>query len=68
MKRYFNSPVLILLIIMAAMGIINGKFSNPLEWAMGIALLLPGILIGISFHEFGHAFVAYKLGDPTPYN
>lgn len=68
MKRFFNSPVLILLIIMGAMAIVNGKFNNPLEWAMGIALMLPGIVIGISFHEFGHAFVAYKLGDPTPNN
>lgn len=68
MKRFFNSPVIILLIIMTAMGIVNGKFSNPFQWAMGIAMMLPGILIGISFHEFGHAFVAYKLGDPTPDN
>lgn len=68
MKRFFNSPVLILLIIMGAMGIVNGKFNNPLEWAMGIALMLPGIVIALSFHEFGHAIVAYKLGDTTPYN
>ena len=29
-------------------------------------LLLPGILLGLSFHEFGHAFVSARLGDPTP--
>jgi len=29
---------------------------------------LPGIIIGLSFHEFAHAFVADKLGDPTPRN
>lgn len=28
-------------------------------------LTLPGILIGISFHEFGHAYAAYKLGDES---
>lgn len=28
-------------------------------------LILPGILIGISFHEFGHAYAAYKLGDES---
>lgn len=27
---------------------------------------LPGIIIGLSLHEFGHAFMAYKLGDKTP--
>ncbi|MBU1238667.1 site-2 protease family protein [Myxococcota bacterium] len=25
-----------------------------------------GLLISIAFHEFGHAFIAHKLGDPTP--
>lgn len=29
-------------------------------------MLLPGILIGLTFHEFSHAFVSDKLGDPTP--
>lgn len=28
-------------------------------------LILPGILIGLSVHEFAHAFVAYKLGDSS---
>ncbi|MFA7253369.1 MAG: site-2 protease family protein [Patescibacteria group bacterium] len=27
--------------------------------------ILAGIIIGISFHEFAHAFVAYRCGDPT---
>ena len=27
---------------------------------------VPAILLAIAFHELGHAFVAYKLGDPTP--
>ena len=29
-------------------------------------LTLPGIIIGLSFHEFAHAWVSDKLGDPTP--
>ena len=29
-------------------------------------LMLPGIVIGISFHEFAHAWVSDRLGDPTP--
>ena len=28
-------------------------------------LMLPGIIIGLSFHEFAHAWVSDKLGDPT---
>ena len=29
-------------------------------------LMLPGIIIGLSFHEFAHAWVSDKLGHPTP--
>lgn len=29
-------------------------------------LTLPGIIIGISFHEFAHAWTSDRLGDPTP--
>ncbi|HPT83336.1 MAG TPA: site-2 protease family protein [Limnochordia bacterium] len=31
-----------------------------------IILAVPAILLAISFHELGHGWVAYKLGDPTP--
>lgn len=30
-----------------------------------ILLYLPGIVIGLTVHEFAHAFAAYKLGDDT---
>lgn len=29
-------------------------------------MILPGILLGFVFHEFAHALMADKLGDPTP--
>ena len=29
-------------------------------------LTLPGIIIGLSFHEFAHAWISDRLGDPTP--
>ena len=29
-------------------------------------LSLPGIIIALSFHEFAHAWMSNKLGDPTP--
>lgn len=51
---------------MAGMAFLNGRFSNPMDWLMNMALMLPAIVIGLSFHEFGHAFAAYKLGDMTP--
>jgi Zn-dependent protease len=33
---------------------------------ISILLTLPGILLGFALHEFAHALVADKLGDPTP--
>lgn len=33
---------------------------------LGLVLSIPGVLIAITFHEFAHAIVAYKLGDDTP--
>lgn len=41
---------------------INILFQNPLSFLLIAALLI----IAISVHEFSHAFVADKLGDPTP--
>lgn len=32
---------------------------------LGLLLTIPGVLIAITFHEFAHAFAAYKLGDDT---
>lgn len=41
---------------------IFSRLANPLL----ILYSLPGILIGLVFHELAHAFVADRLGDPTP--
>lgn len=29
-------------------------------------IMIPGIIIGFTFHEFAHAFIADRLGDKTP--
>lgn len=34
---------------------------------LGLLLTLPGVIIAITFHEFAHAYSAYKLGDETPH-
>ncbi|OYD15936.1 site-2 protease family protein [candidate division WOR-3 bacterium JGI_Cruoil_03_51_56] len=34
---------------------------NPLD----LVLSAPAILFGLTFHEFSHGYVAYRLGDPT---
>ena len=66
MNRLTRSPILLLMLIMLAMAVVNGRFADPMGWLMNIALMLPAIVIGLSFHEFGHAVVAYRLGDHTP--
>jgi Zn-dependent protease len=33
---------------------------------LDFVLRVPGLLLAIVFHEFAHAFVANRLGDPTP--
>ena len=37
-----------------------------MDWLMSELMMLPGIIIGLALHEYAHAAVAYKLGDPTP--
>lgn len=67
MRRYFDNPMIILLLgFMAYSSFKHGAFSNPGEWIMSEMMILPGIVIGLTFHEFAHALVADKLGDNTP--
>ena len=44
----------------------TGIMGDLTGFIMDRLMILPGIIIGLSFHEFGHAFVSTKLGDPTP--
>ena len=39
-------------------------FQNPLQ----LLYTLPAILIGLTVHEWAHAYAAYRLGDPTARN
>jgi Zn-dependent protease len=55
-----------MIIAMAYMAVSGGRFSSPADWFISTLLMLPGIMIALSFHEFAHAAVAYKLGDDTP--
>ncbi|MBE6651592.1 MAG: site-2 protease family protein [Ruminococcaceae bacterium] len=40
-------------------------FDFSRETIIGFLYALPGILFALSIHEFSHAYVANKLGDPT---
>ena len=63
--RNVNPIIWILLAIMLVESITSSHMSIW-EWAYTKLLILPGIIIGLSFHEAAHAFASYKLGDPTP--
>ena len=66
LKRNPILPIILIFALMAVNSLMRGSYSNPMDWIMEKILILPGILIGLSFHEFGHAYVSTKLGDPTP--
>ncbi len=64
------NPLLIILFAFLLLNILGGGsppflisafLHNPI---LGMFMLI-GILIGITIHEFSHALVAYRLGDPT---
>jgi len=43
---------------------ISSIIQNPLQ----LLYVLPAILIGMTVHEWAHAYAAYRLGDPTAKN
>lgn len=35
------------------------------DYILQLLISVPSVLIALTFHEFAHGFIAYKLGDPT---
>ncbi|MBR5315706.1 MAG: site-2 protease family protein [Firmicutes bacterium] len=66
MRRFLSKEMLILVVLLFGMNLVNGGFSNPLDWLMDKLIMLPAIIIGLSFHEFAHGAMSHLLGDPTP--
>ncbi len=50
------------------MSLMYGNFTSTEDFIIYALGLLLAMLIAIPFHEVAHAFVAYKLGDPTAKN
>lgn len=62
---YFDKRMIYAIIaIMVIWGI--SKYLIDINSLLGLLFSIPGVLIAITFHEFAHAIVAYKLGDDTP--
>lgn len=66
MRRIKNSPLLFLLILMVLVNMFSLHNVSPMDWLMNKLIMLPGILIGLCFHEYAHGIVSDRLGDPTP--
>ncbi len=68
MMRFIKSNplALILILYLGFESLTSRQFNSPMDWLMDKLLILPAILIGLSFHEFAHAFAADRLGDSTP--
>ncbi len=43
----------------------NGIFGDMSLYFITLVLTVPIVLFSLSFHEFAHAYTAYRLGDPT---
>ncbi len=56
----------ILIAIMVGIAIMQ-FIANPNQ-LLSLLLSVPGVLIAITFHEFAHGYIAYKLGDNTAKN
>lgn len=42
--------------------------ADPKEILLALLLTIPTVLIALTFHEYAHGYIAYKLGDPTAKN
>ncbi len=65
MRGFRSTGTLIMILVMVLLASRNIA-ADPAGWFLDKLLILPGIIIGLSFHEFAHAFVADRLGDHTP--
>lgn len=61
----FSFDKRIIYIILAVMLVMSISTMSQ-NYILGLLLTLPGVIIAITFHEFAHAYAAYKLGDDTP--
>lgn len=61
---YFDKRILYIFLGICVLSMFANYASNP-EQILALLLSIPGVLIAITFHEYAHAWAAYKLGDDT---
>ena len=57
---------LILIYLGPVRAIMSNGASGLSDWIVSTLITIPGIIVGLSFHEYAHAMTAYKCGDVTP--
>ena len=63
--RNVNPAIIIIIVMLLANKMLSFNQSIG-DWLYSQLLILPGIIIGLTFHEAAHGYVSYWLGDPTP--
>ena len=61
MFRFDTRTILMVLLFLAVFNLFRGGFD-----ILGTLMMLPGLILALTFHEFAHAKMADRLGDPTP--
>ena len=62
-NRFDTRNILIIFLIIM---LIRGLFTFNSAELINTLLILPGLVLGLTIHEYSHARMSYKLGDPTP--
>lgn len=63
--RNVNPAIVIIIVMLLANKMLNSGQSIG-DWLYSQLLILPGIIIGLTFHEAAHGYASYWMGDPTP--
>jgi len=63
--RNMNPSMVIIVVILLANNFLNNSMSFS-DWMYNKAVILPAIIIGLTFHEAAHGYASHFLGDPTP--
>ena len=60
----FDNKIMLIIIAIIIITNVASLLGDP-SALMSIVISIPGVLIAMTFHEFAHAYAAYKLGDTT---
>lgn len=64
---FFDKRTIYIILLICVVFSLVGYISD-LEALKTLLFCVPGVLIAMTFHEYAHAFTAYKLGDDTARN